>query len=870
MVSNQSLPPELFRRHYDIDEDLGVQRKFSKTTLELIHKKEHHVGNACDCKECAAEALSVCSNDGVAGEMDTRSKRFSRALYSWMLQRSIIRKSLNVLAKIYDSLPHKGWSARLELSFPVILSRVLVVICCLIVWQHYFYNKFEQQRVGTPDDAPNYWWKRLTPPFIFASKHAILLQLAIMPLTMCRSLLGWLAPKFPNFPFQHIMDLHIFIGYSFCTLTFLATFLFFVYYGKLCQEFRDGSETEDFCARLSSEIMATGIGICAVTAVVFVTSYFRQRLPFEVFYSCHMLVFVMYGLTIVHTLDNQFREETPTGKNRSQSFKWIVASLVLYIVDRIHRWVTVHKKVVVVSAEATARGKVVAIDVLRPWSFNYVCGQYAHLQIPEINHMWHPFSIESEPTDSQLTFLIEIQGNGSWTWQLEQLIEMDLLTHVNLAGPFGSPVLHTEMSNNVVAVGTGTGVVPMLSALHARARMLSIVDLHGLASIGEERIKQMLHAEQRKTTADPDGSFESSIRTFQNFLRHHEIEQYVSGVTEEMPVFLRGLAEGNAFFLNKALVLGGTLLWIVLEVVFAGLVLSWSNLQLPAGAEKSSAKAIILSVLAYVLLAVYVVRLGVNRRNDTATPLNGVRYAALVGMLVVLPLYTSTDEFNELTPWQQAALVSFSAARLFLGLYKPAGPANERLIPCDRFHMIWTSRHADAVLGYLPDINRTLENAELALYGYVRNVVGTAAFTYLQVSIYCTDRDAEHTQRLQHAIQGTRFETCIKFARPDFNDLLVDEVRRVSAFLNTSFDKGSSSSKIFVTFCGSPKVSPILYGAVERANVLSRKLLKGKLKLTYRSEFQGTTSQKNEKRKRAKQPKPSVVPIDNHVEISVV
>eukprot|EP00959_Pyramimonas_sp_CCMP1952_P418365 8764389-Pyramimonas_sp.AAC.1 len=76
--------------------------------------------------------------------------------------------------------------------------------------------------------------------------------------------------------------------------------------------------------------MLTGLGILAATLVVAITSYLRQRLPYEVFFFAHHLVFAVFAITMAHTVDDKNR----AGQSRSQTFKWFVASLAIYFTDR--------------------------------------------------------------------------------------------------------------------------------------------------------------------------------------------------------------------------------------------------------------------------------------------------------------------------------------------------------------------------------------------------------------------------------------------------------------------------------------------------------------------------------------------------------
>jgi hypothetical protein len=61
---------------------------------------------------------------------------------------------------------------------------------------HFGLLKFQSQSSQVPEAAPFYTWKIGVPTFEFGTMHAILYQLAILPLTMCRLLIANLSDTF--------------------------------------------------------------------------------------------------------------------------------------------------------------------------------------------------------------------------------------------------------------------------------------------------------------------------------------------------------------------------------------------------------------------------------------------------------------------------------------------------------------------------------------------------------------------------------------------------------------------------------------------------------------------------------------------------
>ncbi|CAK0866173.1 unnamed protein product [Prorocentrum cordatum] len=161
---------------------------------------------------------------------------------------------------------------------------------------------------------PNYWKKRLIPPLLFGLKHAILWQMVLLPVTMSRHLLALAAARtrIRNFvPLEHMTFFHIALGCITCFFIIVATNVFSIFFGHGCRQhlgqFGHPLEPVDFCEKMQSEIMITGLGIFVLMVIVMVSSFLRRHMPFECFYVLHHFVFVLFGLAIAHTMDDQVR-----------------------------------------------------------------------------------------------------------------------------------------------------------------------------------------------------------------------------------------------------------------------------------------------------------------------------------------------------------------------------------------------------------------------------------------------------------------------------------------------------------------------------------------------------------------------------------
>ena len=215
-----------------------------------------------------------------------------------------------------------------------------------------------------PEEANKYWLKRIAPPLEFGSMHAILFQLSLIPITMCRYTIATIstsnggcgAGSFVEriIPLNRMLRIHIHLGYTMILIVCLATIFFFTFFGMLC---RDGEV--DFCNKFKSEIMITGYVILVVMLAIGITSYLRHSISYKVFYFIHHLVFVLFCVTILHTFDIEQRK----GKTeRSQTFKWFTSTLLYYICDRIvmklnHTYLTKTKTVAMKNDVASTTSK---------------------------------------------------------------------------------------------------------------------------------------------------------------------------------------------------------------------------------------------------------------------------------------------------------------------------------------------------------------------------------------------------------------------------------------------------------------------------------------------------------------------------------
>lgn len=370
------------------------------------------------------------------------------------------------------------YHADLKMKILFLIHAALTVV----IWLHFASIKFNEQRMGVPDGAPSYWWKRLVPVVEFGTMHAILYQMALLPLTMSRYSIAALSESIVEHfvPLNRTLKMHIFLGYFMIVAVFLSTCLFFAFFGLMCAR-----GEESFCDNFRSEIMCTGYGIVASLLIIGISSFLRNVIPYEVFYAIHHLVFAMYAITIAHTFDDVERNG---GRARSQTFKWFSTSILFYIADRAMMKIN-HRYRVKLSSSSLIRssngGKMVVLRLRRPAVFHFKPGQYAYLKLASIDSHWHPFSVAAGPGSELLEFYVEVRGVGSWTDQLWDLLERHQehgagRIDMEIMGPYGTSLGNTDQYSHCLAIGTGTGKTNAVSSVAVmwRGRCLT-QDLYG-------------------------------------------------------------------------------------------------------------------------------------------------------------------------------------------------------------------------------------------------------------------------------------------------------------------------------------------------------------------------------------------------------
>lgn len=774
---------------------------------------------------------------------------------------------------------------RFVLDYNLLLFRTVHILITIIIWQHFFLTKFKQKEKGVPEGAPNYWLKRLVPPIEFGMMHQILFQMAILPLTMCRRTLAAASTGGLSriIPFEHMVTFHIFVGYAFCLIIIAATVVFFGFFGKVCSDYHKGLDKANLCEKFSSEIFLTGLlGTLVPTVIVLISSFFRSRIKYEIFYSLHFLVFVMFLMAIIHTFDDEVRNH---GKIRSQAINWFITSLALYFTDRAWSLMTRAKNVTVISVQPTPDRTCVILRLAKPPHFNFVPGQFVQICIPCIDAFYHPFSIGSAPSSDGLALYIEVQKGDSWTSNLASdaiIAKLKGGADVRIMGPYGYPVVDMTMANEVIAVGTGTGIVPMFSLIEQRLRRIMLIGKDGLgeartAAFRPQAIHVDVEGDERYSKVDP--ARQQRLSDLVQFvppavvasISLMQLKYRLRKLTSEgaKSVYFKHLDRMAAKHkIHQYFDVFGALL-VVLEVSMLGAMLSWTTIDPIAHMEFQG------HIIKYTLLgqiSLYAVHLCYRACYADLFPSSiflACDFTMTCLMIALQTHWMAADNYESFqTPPAgdvvlRTALALYRMVRLMSanpvlrnGQVSKNAVGSINVLGTDKVQLIWVCRSANLVKGYSPILHALISKAHQNIYGELPE--GDAAMRlspFVDFTIYCTDKDTAMVSELKQAIAGTVCEGKVIFARPDLTETMLGIT--ADSIKNITMSSGNSTPPArvhAVTFCGSKAVSQKLHHAIVEVNKLSTVVGFPQLHTIYREECYGHSAAPSKHEKPAEKP----------------
>ncbi|PIO33163.1 hypothetical protein AB205_0082470, partial [Aquarana catesbeiana] len=153
-----------------------------------------------------------------------------------------------------------------------------------------------------------------------------------------------------------------------------------------------------------------------------------------------------------------------------ETWKWVVAPMALYVIERLIRFWRSQQKVVITKV-VTHPFKTYELQ-MKMKGFKMEVGQYVFVQCPRVSSLeWHPFTLTSAPEED--FFSIHIRIVGDWTDGLFKALGCDKtetqeawqLPKISIDGPFGTASEDVFDYEVAMLVGAGIGVTPFASVL---------------------------------------------------------------------------------------------------------------------------------------------------------------------------------------------------------------------------------------------------------------------------------------------------------------------------------------------------------------------------------------------------------------------
>ena len=451
----------------------------------------------------------------------------------------------------------------------------------------------------------------------------------------------------------------------------------------------------------------------------------------------------------------------------------------------------------------------------------------AYLRMCSIDNHWHPFSIASAPESDCLEFCIEDCGKGSWTNKFSDAVQGVALDSIQIEvlGPYGTPFSsETDECSHVIAIGTGTGIVPMLSLFRQHVSSLLKLDTNKFIIQNKIQMSNINNIYLNKRTAEKSLS---SILTNTDVSSRDDVSMPVTNLDDSAfppsddEISKESLQRNTMKSVNMFLLQVSLSLVPILGVLTLGMSLSWNTLSehtIVLKGEEISVEVLhglreVLIVCTMLLQCLFLIEtILIRPATKMSTLLDWV--FIVIGFLCDWywfeeDLWCRFDNSQNLFYSLQVGYMTFrvwEAATNLSGNFFNSLSKYEKLAVHQKVHLVWSSRSALLISKILPEI--------CSQWDELHHKWGDRAFDFCQVSIYVTDKNQSLVYHLKEEIKQTSIarNNWIKFERPNFQDILEDEA---TERLNGSL----LCSNTLVTFCGSKKLATTVHEAKVRCDM---------------------------------------------------
>ncbi len=263
-----------------------------------------------------------------------------------------------------------------------------------------------------------------------------------------------------NFSLEEINEFHRYAGYTIVYSLIVHIVFVTVGYGAL-DHFSLWKQFWSFPSQFSGLLSALVGSAALLVAAAFSIKLLRKKLPYELWYFIHVIVYGSIVLTFSHQVDSGGDVSTLPWM---RAYWYFLFGLLFVIVAyyRFIRHITLSLyhgfKIEKIVPEANGIYSVY-ISGRNIQKYNYKAGQYAHWRMlnPKLFLQNHPFSFSSVPGSDHLRFTFKTSGDFT-----NKLASVPVGTRLLVDGPRGSFVTEHSFDRKVLMIAGGIGVSPFI------------------------------------------------------------------------------------------------------------------------------------------------------------------------------------------------------------------------------------------------------------------------------------------------------------------------------------------------------------------------------------------------------------------------
>ena len=595
-------------------------------------------------------------------------------------------------------------------------------------------------------------------------------------------------------------------------------------------------------------------------------------------------------ISVMHTIDNEQRNGV---RERSQVFKWVTASLLYYFTDRFYAATSMRYDCFapIKCCYAFEKENLVILNLPRPLSFSFIPGQYAYLKVGAIDSTWHPFSISSDPKDDHIQFIIEVYDDCStikdtWTKSLMKSI-LRLSTEkadiegigvdFEIMGPYGGSIGNVSTYTNVLAVASGTGIVPIISLLEQNSNyMVTLNHKEHLHHMKREKNQALCHLQQTKDNgktlydyyfpkrlnqvyvprdAETDDS-RDDLKTMDLAAKYIQSFYTLYKIRKSYATNSPCLAVRRAILEEKRLIQEYCISAVLSLLPIWGVVMIATTVSFHAHIVEDMTN----SMADFLAIGTFFGIFAFAFQTIVFVPL--LEYGAYLDMVMVgvslvssvlytiwgtwgnfstfnVVLYSFMGTYMTLRTWYfSVALDSYNST---ISKYL----RDRRIVSLNSFRVIWIIRSIDIMTQVAP----ILESLQTSIH----DAWGKQSRSVQSVDIYVT---GDHIQAQLDRLPIYN-NVHVHSGRPDLYNVMESHVKQV---ISQELDLGSSS---LVTFCGSPHLGNIVSKNVDEVALITKLLGNGTHTLTFRQENYGLATPSIKKDK-------YLIPLESKVKENII